>query len=310
MRLEKKGKKGKKRTWLRIIGIAVLLLIISIGGYVFSVYRSLTTAVDTMHEPIERQRKPRPITFEKADPFSVLMLGVDEREGDKGRSDTLIALTVNPEKKSIKMLSIPRDTRTEIIGRGTMDKINHAYAFGGVEMSMDTVENFLKTPMDYYIKVNMEGFKEIVDAVGGITVNNDFAFTQDRFQFDKGTINLNGEEALAFVRMRKQDPNGDFGRQKRQQQVIEGVIEKGISLGSLTKFDNIFKALGGTVKTNITFDEMIDIQSKYRSAAGSIQQIQMNATGQYINGVSYQLVSYEEQQRVQQELKEHLGLQE
>jgi polyisoprenyl-teichoic acid--peptidoglycan teichoic acid transferase len=307
MRAKQKG----KRKWLRITGIILVILLISIGAYLFTVYRSLTTAVDTMHEPVQREQRelePKPVTFEKKEPFAVLMLGVDERSGDKGRSDTIIALAVNPAKNSIKMLSIPRDTRTDIIGRGTLDKINHAYAFGGVEMSMDTVENFLNIPIEYYIKVNMEGFQDIVDAVGGVTVNNDFAFTEDKIQFAEGTLNLTGEEALAYVRMRKQDPTGDFGRQKRQRQVIQGVINKGVSLESLTKFDNIFDALGHNVKTNITFDEMVDIQGNYREAAGNIEQMKLNVSGQYIGGISYQLVSAEEQQRVQGELREHLEL--
>jgi polyisoprenyl-teichoic acid--peptidoglycan teichoic acid transferase len=307
MRAEQK----KKKKWLRVTGIIFLLLLLSLGAYLFTVYRSLTTAVDTMHEPVQREQRafePKPVTFDKKEPFAVLMLGVDERSGDKGRSDTIIALAVNPEKNSIKMLSIPRDTRTEIVGRGTQDKINHAYAFGGVEMSMDTVENFLDVPIEYYIKVNMEGFQEIVDSVGGITVNNEFAFTQDKIQFAEGPINLDGKEALAYVRMRKQDPTGDFGRQKRQRQVIQGVINKGASLNSLTNFGDIFTALGNNVKTNITFDEMVDIQSNYRSAAGNIEQMKLNVTGSYIGGISYQLVSAEEQQRVQNELREHLEL--
>ncbi|KKK38777.1 trascriptional regulator [Mesobacillus campisalis] len=305
MRAEKK----RKRKWLRITGIIFLLLFVAVGAYVFSVYRSLTAAVETMHEPVERERQQREITFKEKEPFAVLMLGVDEREGDKGRSDTIIALTINPEKNSVKMLSIPRDTRTEIIGRGFQDKINHAYAFGGVEMSMDTVENFLDIPIDYYLKVNMEGFKDIVDAVGGITVNNDFAFTQDKITFDQGTLDLNGEEALAYVRMRKQDPQGDFGRQKRQRQVIQGVVNKGASLTSLTKFDDIFKALGSNVKTNVTFNEMVDIQSNYKAAAGNIEQMKLEGSGTTIGGIYYLQVSAEEQQRVQAELKEHLGIQ-
>lgn len=305
MRAERK----KRRKWLRITGIIFLLLFVAVGAYVFSVYRSLTAAVETMHEPVERQREQREITFKEKEPFAVLMLGVDEREGDKGRSDTIIALTINPEKNSVKMLSIPRDTRTEIIGRGFQDKINHAYAFGGVEMSMDTVENFLDIPIDYYLKVNMEGFKDIVDAVGGITVNNDFAFTQDKFTFEQGTLKLNGEEALAYVRMRKQDPQGDFGRQKRQRQVIQGVVNKGASLKSLTKFDDIFKALGSNVKTNVTFDEMVDIQSNYKTAAGNIEQMKLEGSGTKIGGIYYLQISAEEQQRVQNELKSHLGIQ-
>jgi polyisoprenyl-teichoic acid--peptidoglycan teichoic acid transferase len=109
------------------------------------------------------------------------------------------------------MLSIPRDTRTEIVGKGTIEKINHAYAFGNEEMAMKTVENFLDIPIDYYIKVSMEGFKDIVDAVGGITVNNDLDFTQDGYHFPKGQVNLDGKKALAFTRMRHEDPRGDFG---------------------------------------------------------------------------------------------------
>src|SRR3954464_13411444 len=130
MRTDKRQKKSKR--WIKMIGIAFVLLIAAGGAYAYSVYNSLTNAVDTMHQPIEREKsekRPEEITLTKQDPFSILMLGVDEREGDSGRSDTMIVLTVNPTKNSIKMLSIPRDTRTKIIGRGTVDKINHAYAF-------------------------------------------------------------------------------------------------------------------------------------------------------------------------------------
>src|SRR3954462_3815143 len=220
MRTDRKPKKGKR--WLKITGIVLVLLLVGAGAYAFTVYNSLTNTVDTMHQPIEREKsekRPEEITLTKQDPFSILMLGVDEREGDSGRSDTMIVLTVNPNKNSIKMLSIPRDTRTKIIGRGTVDKINHAYAFGGEEMSMATVESLLDIPIDYYIKVNMEGFKDIVDAVGGIQVNNDLDFKQDGHHFTVGQINLNGDQALSFVRMRYEDPNGDFGRQERQRQV-------------------------------------------------------------------------------------------
>jgi polyisoprenyl-teichoic acid--peptidoglycan teichoic acid transferase len=304
--------KKKKRTWLRITGIVLFLLIAGAGAYGFTVYKSLTDAVETMHEPIERkksEKRTEVITLEKRDPFSVLMLGVDEREGDKGRSDTMIVLTVNPEKNSVKMLSIPRDTRTEIIGRGTVDKINHAYAFGGIEMSMDTVENFLDIPIDYYMKVNMEGFKDIVDAVGGITVNNDLDFTSGGVHFPKGQITLDGEKALIYTRMRYEDPRGDFGRQIRQRQIIQGVIDKGASVSSLTKFDDIFEALGKNIKTNVTFSEMVDIQKHYKSAGKNIEQMSIDGTGKRIDDIWYLLVSDKEQQRIQAEMKDHLSVQ-
>jgi polyisoprenyl-teichoic acid--peptidoglycan teichoic acid transferase len=304
-------KKRKKRIWLRVVGIVLLLLIAFGGAYAYYVYHSLTTAVDTMHQPIERkvsEKRTEEITLTQKDPFSVLLLGVDEREGDVGRSDTMVVLTVNPESNSVKMLSIPRDTRTEIIGRGKEDKINHAYAFGGEEMSMATVEHFLDIPIDYYVKVNMEGFRDIVDAVGGITVNNSMAFTEADIHFAQGNINLNGLDALVYVRMRKKDPQGDFGRQERQRQVIQGVISKGASFSSITRFDDIFGALGDNVRTNMTFEEMIDIQQNYKAAVQNVQQLQITGKDQYIGDIYYLIVPPEEQQKVQTELKTHLGL--
>lgn len=304
-------KNKKKRKWLLITGMIFLFLLLGIGVYVYSVYSSLTTAVDTMHKPIERkvsEKRVEEIELEQKDPFSVLMLGVDEREGDKGRSDTMIVLTVNPNKNSIKMVSIPRDTRTEIVGHGTVDKINHAYAFGGEKMSMDTIEHFLDIPIDYYVKINMEGFKDIVDAVGGITVNNDKVFSQDGYQFNKGSISLNGDKALSYVRMRKQDAAGDYGRQQRQRQIIQGVIDKGASFSSLTRFNDIFTALGKNINTNLSFAEMVDIQKNYKETRKNIEQIQLKGEGKYINDISYQIIPEEEQIQVQNELKEHLEL--
>jgi len=303
--------KKKKRTWLRVTGILILLIFIGLGVYGFSVYKSLTDAVETMHQPIKREKSEKraeQITLEKKEPFSVLMLGVDEREGDRGRSDSMIVLTVNPNKNSVKMLSIPRDTRTEIIGKGFDDKINHAYAFGGVEMSMNTVENFLDIPIDYYMQINMEGFKDIVDAVGGVTVNNDLDFSVGKVHFPDGQLTLNGEDALKFARMRYDDSRGDFGRQLRQREVIQGVIREGASLSSLTNYSDIFSALGNNIRTNLKFDEMIDIQKNYRSVAKSVEQMSLEGSGTKIDKIYYLVVPDEERQRVQKELKTHLEL--
>jgi LCP family protein required for cell wall assembly len=303
--------KKNKPTWLKVIAIVILLLVIGVGAYAFTVYNSLTNAVDTMHQPIERDKSEKrqdPVTLDKKQPFSVLMMGVDKREGDSGRSDTLIVLTVNPNTKTTKMLSIPRDTRTEIIGKGKEDKINHAYAFGGVEMAMATVENFLDIPIDYYMQINMESFQDIVNAVGGVTVNNDLDFSEGGFHFPKGEILLDGEKALSYARMRYKDPRGDFGRQSRQRQIIQAVIKEGASFSSLTKFDDIFKALGQNVKTNMTFNEMVDIQKNYKDAGKSIQQIEVSGSGTKIDGIYYYMVPDEEKQKLQQTLKEHLEL--
>jgi polyisoprenyl-teichoic acid--peptidoglycan teichoic acid transferase len=302
------NKKNKK--WLKITGIILVVLLMAGGAYGFTVYHSFKSAVDTMHEPIQRkqsEKRPEPVELVEKDPFSVLMLGVDS-QSDKGRTDTIIVLTVNPNTNSAKMLSIPRDTRTEIIGKGFDDKINHAHAFGGVEMAMDTVENFLDIPIDYYMKVNMEGFQDIVDAVGGVSVTNTLDFSVGTNHYPIGEITLTGEEALPFVRMRYEDPNGDFGRNTRQRQIIQAVIKEGASVSSLTNFSDIFKAIGDNVKTNLTFDQLVDIQKNYKTAGSNIQQMQITGAGTKINGIYYLQIPQEEQLRVQTELKAQLEL--
>ncbi|WP_050615025.1 polyisoprenyl-teichoic acid--peptidoglycan teichoic acid transferase TagU [Bacillus testis] len=309
-RTKKKKRKKKKRTWLKVTGIVVGLLILIGGSWAYSIWHSLSKSVDSMYTPLDRTSDKRndTVTLTEKEPFSVLLLGVDERKNDSGRSDSIIVLTVNPNEKSVKMLSIPRDTRTEIIGKNKQDKINHAYAFGGAEMAMDTVENFLDIPIDYYIKINMESFKEIVDAVGGITVQNDLDFTIDGSHFKKGTITLDGDEALKYTRMRYEDPRGDFGRQARQRQIIEGILSKGASLSSLTNYREIFNSLGSNIQTNLSFDEMMDIQKNYRDATGKIEEMSVEGEGTKINKIYYYLVSDQEKARLHKELQEHLDI--
>lgn len=302
----------KKKKWLKWTLITLSIVVIGLAAYLFTIYQSLTSATEKMHEPIEReasQKRSDTVNFNEKDPFSVLMLGVDEREDDAGRSDTMIVMTVNPEEKTTKMLSIPRDTMTEIVGRGTKDKINHAYAFGGIPMAMDTVENFLDIPIDYYVQVNMEGFEDIVDSVGGVTVNNNLSFEYDGYSFPEGELAMDGKQALSYSRMRYEDPNGDFGRQERQRQIIQGVINEGASINSLWNYGNIFKALGSNIKTNFTFDQMVDIQKEYRAAASSFEQTSIeNGTGEKIDGVYYYIVPEEELSSIQSALRDHLDI--
>jgi polyisoprenyl-teichoic acid--peptidoglycan teichoic acid transferase len=306
-RLNKQTNK-KKRKWVKVTWITLLILILGIGGYAYSVYRSMSKAVETMHEPLDHKSDKRngAVSLKDSQPFSVVLLGVDERKNDRGRSDSIIVMTVNAQKNSVKMLSIPRDTRTEIIGKGTVDKINHAYAFGGVDMSMNTIENFLDIPIDYFIKINMNGFKDIVDAVGGVTVQNNLDFTYSGVHFPEGELKLNGEKALKYSRMRKQDPRGDFGRQTRQRQIIQGVIKEGASLKSLTNYGNIFSALGSNVKTNLTFDQMVTIQKNYKAASNNIEQLELKGSGGKIDGIYYFQVPNEEKARVQGIMKDQL----
>ncbi|KAF0996633.1 LytR family transcriptional regulator [Geobacillus sp. TFV-3] len=303
-------RRKKKKTWLRWVAGLCVVLLAGVGMFAYSVYHNVKQTANEMHEQVNWKSKKRDedVSFKRKTPISILLIGVDERKGDRGRADSLIVMTVNPNKQSIDMLSVPRDTRTEIIGKGTEDKINHSYAFGGVEMAMATVEHFLDIPIDYYIKVNMEGFRDIVDAVGGVTVNNPFTFTYEGTHFPKGEITLNGDEALKYSRMRKEDPRGDFGRQDRQKQIIQAIIEKGASFSSLTNYSDVLAAIGKNVKTNLTFEEMKEIQANYKDARKQIKQLHITGQGTKINGIYYLIVPESERLAISNELKEHLEL--
>ncbi|KZE38903.1 trascriptional regulator [Bhargavaea cecembensis] len=307
---KRRRKKRKRRIWPWIVGPIVLILV-AVGVYVAMVYKDLTDTLDTVHEPIEREaseKREKPVSLNDQEPFSTLVLGVDEREGDRGRSDTMIVLTVNPKEQTTKMVSIPRDTYTEIVGRGTQDKLNHAYAFGGIEMAMDSTENLLDIPIDYVVQVNMESFQDIVDAVGGVTVQNNMSFKSGQYTFPEGPVELNGEEALAYVQMRKQDPNGDFGRQDRQKDVIMGVLREGASANSILNYQSIFGAIGKNIRTNMTLDEMLGLQD-YRGAIGQVDQLYFEkGQGQRIDGIWYYMMNEEELNAVSSELKQHLEI--
>ncbi|PEL13662.1 LytR family transcriptional regulator [Bacillus sp. AFS017336] len=291
---------------LLIVVSVIVVIVLGIGG---SIYHNINKTSDAIYQGIKKTDKRKDeFNVEKKEPFSILLLGVDHRPGDKGRSDSMIVLTVNPKTNTTKMVSIPRDTRTDIVGKGKVDKINHAYAFGGIQMSVNTVENFLNIPIDYYLEVNMEGFKDIVEAVDGVDVNNDLDFTYEGVHFTKGQLHLNGTDALKFSRMRKLDKRGDFGRQLRQRQVIEAVVKKGATISSLTNYQSVLQAVQKNVMTNISLKDMVSIQKDYRTAAKNVTETQITGESKKIDGIWYVIVSKEEQDKVSTELRQHLEL--
>ncbi|PEF32758.1 polyisoprenyl-teichoic acid--peptidoglycan teichoic acid transferase TagU [Bacillus wiedmannii] len=300
----------KKKILFWVLGI-MGILIIGGGVYASNVYSSISKMLEEVHKPLKRDENNTKVgeKVSNGEPVSILLLGADERGEDKGRSDSLMVITLNPKHNSMKIVSIPRDTYTEIVGKGKDDKINHAYAFGGVDMSVATVEKFLNVPINYYIEVNMEGFKDIVDAVSGVDVNNDLEFTQNGHHFVKGNIHLNGDEALAYTRMRKQDPRGDFGRQMRQRQVMQGVIKKGASFSSLTSYGDVLTAIQKNVKTNLTQDQMFGMQKNYKDCLKNSEEIQIPGAGhKAFDGIWYYHVPDAAKQDVTNKLKAHLEL--
>ncbi|EAC3456725.1 hypothetical protein VV27_14510 [Listeria monocytogenes] len=300
----------KRRKGIKIfltIFIGILLLLCILIGYA---YWKTSNTFDQMYKPLDNSNETS-VSLDGTVPFSVLILGVDERENDRGRSDTLIVATINGEKNQAQMLSIPRDTQAEIVGHNTIEKINAAYAYGGVKMTQNTTMRFLNgIPFNYYIKINMEGFKDLVNSVGGINVyNSTEGISYNNKEFKKGALHLNGEEALQYVRIRKTDPNGDFGRQKRQQDAIIAVSKKLLSTDTVFRLNEILDSVGNNIETDFTMTDITKIAQNYGTAVNNVTNIEMNGTGGKLDdGLWYYVVNKQERAKIHSELAKNLGI--
>lgn len=314
----KKIKKKKKRSIFRRILLLFFILFLFVGGYAGYVFFQTYQAANNSFDDLGRDKsklRDEAVNISN-DPVSVLLLGVEDYSsgGSGGRADTLMVATFNPKDQTMKLLSIPRDTRVEIPGKENKRKINSAYSNGGKELSIDTVEEFLEIPIDYYATVNFEGFKNIIDIVDGITVDVPFDFTQnsddrkaEKLEFTEGPMKMDGRYALAYARMRLQDPNNDIGRNERQQQVVKAVINKIISAGTLLKVDELTNEVGKNVETNMRMSELLGFYQKYSDfSTNKIETVKLEGVGEYIGNAAYWIPDDTSIEEVRDELKEHL----
>lgn len=226
--------------------------------------------------------------------LNILVLGVDARQDDlTGRSDAMLVLSLDKTNDKMDILSIPRDSYVEIAGKGKYDKITHAFAYGGVDMARETVENLLDIEFDHYVVINFTSFTEIIDALGGVEIDVPFSFSEqnskgvhDALRFTKGLQTLNGEEALAYARMRKQDPKGDIGRGERQQQVIEATLKKLTSISSVTKYTEVYKTVSKSINTDVGITDIPSLSS-YVKAFSITENHTLKGSGMKLNGVYY-----------------------
>jgi len=311
-------KKGKSKVLRRFLLVVLLFFVILAGYGIYFAFNTIKAANESYSE-LERgdKSKLRNVAVDAGkDPISILLMGVEDYSsgGKNGRSDSLIVVTLNPHYQTMKLLSIPRDTRVYIEERGKKDKINHAYAYGGKEETIEAVESLLNIPIDYYATVNFKGFKNIIDEIGGITVNVPFDFWEKsdidgrKIEFKEGKMHLNGEEALAYARMRKQDPRQDFGRNDRQRQIIIAAIDKMLKPENLLKIDDIAEHIGENIETNLKITEALAIQQKFgKFDTSKIDQLSLKGSDEYINGVYYFEPDEEELSLLTNELQNHLG---
>ena len=218
-------------------------------------------------------------------PFNIYITGIDTYGSisTKSRSDVNMIVSVNPKTHQILMTGIPRDFYVpQTCQNNQLDKLTHTGIFG-VDCTINTMENFMDIDLTYYARVNFSSVVDIVDALGGITVNSPFAFTtlHGKYQIKQGENHLNGEQTLGFVRERYGLSDGDRERSRNQMRVVEAMINKAISPAIITNYTSIMDAVSGSFQTNMSQSEItslikmqLDDMSKW-----DIKQIQVSGQG-------------------------------
>lgn len=294
----------------------MLIIIGSYFGFVaYQAYDAASSSFTQLERGNKSKLRAKEITVME-DPFSVLLMGIENYSsgGKGGRADTLIVATINPTDKTIKLLSIPRDSLVMIPNKGSQDKVNHSYNYGGKESTIETVETLLDMPIDYYATVNFKGFKQIVDEIGGVDVNVPFDFWEKsdvggkKLNFYEGPMHLNGEEALAYARMRKQDPRGDFGRNDRQKEIIEAAVKEMASVKNLLSLDDIAEHVGNNIETNLKISEALGVQKAFIGFNTSdIEKLALKGTDAYYDEVYYFELDQTELENIKEQLQAHLN---
>ncbi|GBG55464.1 cell envelope-related transcriptional attenuator [Sporomusaceae bacterium FL31] len=228
--------------------------------------------------------------------MNIMVLGVDERADDVGRSDTLFVVTVDTNTKEVAMLSIPRDTRVKIPGHG-YDKINHAYAEGGHTLSQKAVEGLLGIPIDHYILINFNSFHKIVDAIGGVDIDVEKRmYYEDPYDGNDGLVidlkpglqHMDGNTAIQYVRYR--DEEGDIGRVQRQQKFIKALMKEVASPSVITRIPAIIQQVSAAVKTDMSTTEMLSMAKILNDAyKNGLKTDMVPGKPAYISDVSYWL---------------------
>ncbi|MBB5173773.1 LCP family protein [Texcoconibacillus texcoconensis] len=312
---QQRRRKGFKK-WAVRGGIAlfVFLLVLGVGfGYMWQQFEEVTSGAQQELDRGDRSDMREEAVNPSQDSISILFLGVDDRTGNlRGRTDAIVLATFNAEDQSVKMLNIPRDSLVNIPGRG-QDKINHAHAFGGIDLAIETVEDVLDIPVDYFMTLNFMAFMEVVDELGGVEVDSPFEISEMDSYDNPGAIwipegeqTLNGEEALAYVRHRQGDPQGDIGRGERQKEVLESLIRESASLSSITSFGSVMESLENHMKTNLTFNNIVSLHG-YARNFDEITSLSLDGHGLRTNRWYYQL-DEESLNETSHRLRIHLGL--
>lgn len=269
-RKKEAGLKSGLLKFSKVLGVILLIALLGIVVYGAKMVLDGNKFLNDAYKPRETTQVQNDKIDVQKDPISILLLGLDDDAEDTrgtggARTDSMILLTINPSNDLVSMVSIPRDTYTHIKTThfDGNDKINAAYAHGGIEGSITAVEELLNVPINYYATADFQAFEDVVNAVGGIEIDVPFTLTEQNakgkkvVQLKEGKHNLNGEEALAFARTRYID--NDVERGKRQQEVLEAIAQKAMEVGSIAKYKSILNALDGHITTDMPPNRILAI---------------------------------------------------
>ncbi|HEL1760544.1 TPA: LCP family protein [Streptococcus suis] len=317
---------GKK---IFLMSLAIVGLTLGAGLiYGASLLNFSTDAISKTFKQLNGEEEITPI--DATEPLTILLMGVDmdqaTRGGDweGGRSDSMILVTVNPKTKETNMMSLTRDIMVEIAeangeSSGTVEKLNHSYSYGQAPMAIATIEKMMDINIDRYIEINMDGLVELVDAVGGIEVNNTLGFPISISEHEPAYTSIvqpgkqlvNGDQALVYARMRYDDPEGDIGRQRRQREVIMAIIKKLLQLDGLTQYKKILTAISNNMRTNIEISPAtIPSLLGYKDSVSKLNSYQLRGVDQMVDETYYQLPTSEHLLEMQNILKKSIGLEE
>ncbi|MGU7857772.1 LCP family protein [Streptococcus suis] len=317
---------GKK---IFLMSLAIVGLTLGAGLiYGASLLNFSTDAISKTFKQLNGEEEITPI--DATEPLTILLMGVDmdqaTRGGDweGGRSDSMILVTVNPKTKETNMMSLTRDIMVEIAeangeSSGTVEKLNHSYSYGQAPMAIATIEKMMDINIDRYIEINMDGLVELVDAVGGIEVNNTLGFPIFISEHEPAYTSIvqpgkqlvNGDQALVYARMRYDDPEGDIGRQRRQREVITAIIKKLLQLDGFTQYKKILTAISNNMRTNIEISPAtIPNLLGYKDSVSKLNSYQLRGVDQMVDAIYYQLPTSEHLLEMQNILKKSIGLEE
>jgi polyisoprenyl-teichoic acid--peptidoglycan teichoic acid transferase len=312
-RVDKK-KKRRKRIFIWII-MPILILVLSGAGYATFLYKKAESVVNNSYKPVDTTSKREKKVDPKMDNISILLIGIDESKSRKGigtRTDALMVATLNKKNHSIKLLSIPRDSYVHIPEKDIYTKITHAHAYGGTKLTIETVQELLDIPIDYYVKMNFYAFIDVVNALDGIQVEVPYSISEkdsedhhNAIRLKPGLQTLDGEEALALARTRHKD--NDIMRGMRQQDILKAIIKKAASVNSITKEGKVIDAIGDNMATNLTFNEMKSLTQYVTTGKVNIESLKLDGTDDYINKIYYYKLDETSLENNIQLLKEQLS---